>query len=1286
MAGTDALKIDSSHEVELVEQLFVSRQAPEDDFAFFQQRWMPGTCQWILSEPTFKLWLEDTSSSRILWLNSPPASGKSILSAYIINHLRESSRDCQYFFFKFGDCTKRSPAALLKSIGLQMARYIPAFGREMAKLSREGVTLEKKDARFIWQKIFISVLSRLVLRKPLYWMIDALDESESPKILLELLQSLSTFRTPIRVFIISRKIESLSLAFERLSISISVDIIQKDSQENTASDIRMYVEHELKYMRGTEALKLQVMESILERADGNFLWVHLVLEEILSCHTQQAIEQTLDEIPAGMSALYQRMELAVANNLKEANRILARTLLVWIVCAYRPLTLKELSQALTPEFPEFLDLKRTILDVCGQFVVVDHSSHVVMVHKTARDYLTKTPGLQLSIEEKASHGELFAKTISFLLRPELRSKLGRNHQAIRTAEPFLIYAATSFPYHLRQAATTSEEMMDMLAMFFKKPSVLAWIHSLALFSQLEVLVTAAQVLTWFGSLNRKLNIEKNPLLHRLQDLELFELWATDLVKIAAKFGRHLRFDPTAIYKIVPPLCPRNSIIARQFGKNDFPALSVSGISNTIWNDCLARVSLPNGAKAWKINCAGRHIAVLSSTGSIVLWDSFNFEVTCTMCHAEFVTEMCFNSKCDTLVSYGFKTTKIWAIPSGQLVADIPNPTESRALAITFAENDTSVLIGSDDKILRHFYVNAADEGWHTLDPALLQENSPVEGGFITSPSFMAFNADATLIAVAYRGYPLSVWATNEPRLIGRCRRVLQHRPDHARPSVSWMAVDRIAWNPVIDHLVGLYKDGCVFKWNPTDDENQETRVIADEIQISPDGKLFATSDSNGAVKVWNFAYFSVIYQLSSENLVIGLAFSPDCKRIYDLRGSSINAWEPNSLIRFSDHGETLSDTASDHQTSTSISQISEAWVVTIEPITALASAPSGFLYCVSLENGTVDLFDTTKGKLLELEKSSAFLAIDHLVWGEDERHIAAVDLGGNIFVKRLNSSSPGGETTQFKVQSLFSGKAKIAVGGTHQILLNRDSTKLLIISQDFGQIWSVETGNILASGTLEKGETRRWINHPLQPDLLVGAGAKDIKIVRWEDLTGVASLYFREDCLQANGRSSFDTEDGSNASIGLPSLNLGGFKQDTYVNKAILTQDGEYLIIQISKGSTKRLLIFENSLFQSSESTNSPICLDFHSVSGDVMTKIEVPLGILPGKRLVFLDKDFWMCTLGLDSTRHSDAIKRHYFIPRDWISTGSLEQCCMLPDGTFLFPKDGEVAVIASNLGEARW
>ena len=263
--------------------------------------------------------------------------------------------------------------------------------------------------------------------------------------------------------------------------------------------------------------------------------------------------------------------------------------------------------------------------------------------------------------------------------------------------------------------------------------------------------------------------------------------------------------------------------------------------------------------AWKITCASRHIAVLSSTGSIILRDSVTF---CTTVHAEVVAEICFNTKCDRLASYGFKTTKIWTIPAGQLVAEIPNPAGSRALAITFADEDSGISIGSNDKMVRHLCLDAENKAWHTHDPNLLQENSPLEGGLVTSPSSMAFNADATQIAVTYRGYPLSVWATNVPRLIGRCKRKAKQRADYTRPSISWAPVSRVAWNPLTDHLVGLYKDGCVFKWDPIGDENQEAHMIADEIQVSPDGKIFITStptpQSKSGISLTSVSYTSCL--------------------------------------------------------------------------------------------------------------------------------------------------------------------------------------------------------------------------------------------------------------------------------------------------------------------------------------------------------------------------------------------------------------------------------------------
>lgn len=88
----------------------------------------------------------------------------------------------------------------------------------------------------------------------------------------------------------------------------------------------------------------------------------------------------------------------------------------------------------------------------------------------------------------------------------------------------------------------------------------------------------------------------------------------------------------------------------------------------------------------------------------------------------------------------------------------------------------------------------------------------------------------------------------------------------------------------------------------------------------------------------------------------------------------------------------------------------------------------------------------------------------------------------------------------FKSQYLLDCKANIAVGGIHQILLNGNSTRLLIVNESFtessGQIWSVETGVMVYSGALEKARARIWMNHPLQRELLLAVGPRDLKLIQ----------------------------------------------------------------------------------------------------------------------------------------------------------------------------------------------
>lgn len=66
MPGTDAdvLESQSPHEVRLIEQLFTCTQNPEDDLAFFQERWVAGTCKWKID--SLSLYHQSLAGSSLL--------------------------------------------------------------------------------------------------------------------------------------------------------------------------------------------------------------------------------------------------------------------------------------------------------------------------------------------------------------------------------------------------------------------------------------------------------------------------------------------------------------------------------------------------------------------------------------------------------------------------------------------------------------------------------------------------------------------------------------------------------------------------------------------------------------------------------------------------------------------------------------------------------------------------------------------------------------------------------------------------------------------------------------------------------------------------------------------------------------------------------------------------------------------------------------------------------------------------------------------------------------------
>lgn len=1247
----------------------------QDDLDFFRRRWTPGTCEWILANVSFKKWMNESEKDlAVLWLHALPASGKSILSSFIIHYLLEEAF-CVYYFFRFGDPSKRSLSTCLRTIAFQISQQLPQFRQALKDFRVSSKTMEKTDAKTLWEKIFLGVLFKMRLTTTMYWIIDAVDESDHSQLLIKLMQGVCNSSVPIKVLLVSRQTPELVSTFDRLSTLVPSASLPL---ENTKLDIRLYVEKEVHHMRSSTEFKLDIIERLVNGASGNFLWASLALLEVLRCNTQNDIDETLKGIPCGMKEFYQRMENQIIQETRPQDQELGRMILTWAACSRRPLILEELAQALQPEFSVIQDLTFTISRVCAQFAVIDSFNQLIMLHQTARDHIITTESL-LAVNIAEGHEKLFIKCLSVLEGKKKRQDPNRHQE-------FIQYASTSWAYHLNMTSPESDTTLLLLAKFLEGVSVLEWIVSLAHLQKLKVLMYASRSLNSYARRKRVLYAERNPMLHPLKELDLVESWAIDFLKILGKFGPNLTASPTSIYQQIPPFCPKNSMIYRQYERQaslSYP-LSVEGIQNDVWDDRLVKLSLGTNSQALAIECSGDRFAVVTAAGAIVVYSATTFEIKQSLLHTERVFAMCFSSSTDLLVSYGFHTTKVWSVYTGEMVRQLQNPKGARAFTIRFSAENSELVTGCNDGLIRVAQLTAADPAWSVVHGNLLKDDTALNRPVHNIPSRIAFNSGVSCVAVAYRGSPLCVWEMDPPALIGRCMR----RRDYA--GNSWSVVDQVIWHPKSEEVLGLYMGGQVFRWNPYDNTQQELQVEASILSCSPEGKFFVTGDSNGTMKLYDFDHFALIYQLSCESMINDICFSPDSKRLIDLRGQFCNIWEPNALIRVDETGERDSEI---EVSSIPTAAVSEAFIEIQNPITAIATQFRGRYQAIGNEGGVVRVVDSVKGDhvAIELWKSPVTLPILQLDWSHDGNYLACADTTRKVVIHKVKREND----MNWTVALVFDVKVERSSEGIDQVMLNSDGKCLLVRSGPSVTVWSLGVSSSSETpGKSIQSPNTKWINHPTNSSLLLAFGPSRIQVYLWEGFSEITAF-----SIDTPPHLSSPDDNQTSDQIGAPS-------EDVKINRIFAEPSGSHILIDTIL-STKESQIHLTSVIETSSiittttssntkpppSSKTPTSSSSPSVPSisptplllppQIQSQIEIPLGILPRKRLIFLDKDYWMCSWHLSGANHpqnqteTEKIQRHYFLPKDWLDVESLELCTLLADGTFLMPHYGEVAVI---------
>ncbi|KAH0556465.1 hypothetical protein GP486_005630 [Trichoglossum hirsutum] len=1196
-------------------------ERPDDDLAAVEEMRLAGSCRWFTAKKSYTEWREfSPECPRVLWINARPATGKSVLAGYIINELETGNSNCSYYFFKYGDKSKSRLSACLRSIAYQMALMSVEVREKLLAIHDDDIKFDKEDERAVWRKIFLAGIFQTVLPRQ-YWVIDALDECSNFSAFAPLLGKLGK-DIPLRILITSR--QSLELEKHFSSLGSSNFCVEEISTADTLPDIKLYAETRMESLPvESEQGRADLISKILRKSEGCFLWTVLVLRELADSFGEEDIKQVLDDVPQDMDPLYARA-LEVMGRAPRGKK-LAKAILTWAACSMRPLTTKELEHALKLDMGDsFPNLERSVSALCGQLVCVDKHSRVQMVHQTAREFLLKGDlESEFAIDKAEAHTSITRTCLLYLTGEEMRVPRNRkpsaNRPLLTRKSEFSSYACTAFSEHLALSRSGVDNTLSLLDKFLKA-NVLSWIHDIAQSQDLYPLTRAAK--------NFKTYLERrtkycSPL---GQELRSVRAWATDLIRVPAKFGEALLLSPSATYSLISPFCPNESAMF-QIG-DKARGMTVVGPSESTWDDRLSCIDYPDSQTS-AVAYGDLAFAVGLSTGAVILYHKASFQELKVLQHGETVKLLEFKASSELMASAGMKAVKVWDLRSGDMIWSFEAP--KRCLALAFSGD--VLFAASSCNFLASWCLAEGTQRpsrpWHNTS----EDQKTI---FRRPPTTVSISLEQNMLAIAYRGCPINLWDLECDSFFGFCGKQLSD--GQIGPySVSALAFNS---NPEIGLLAAAYSDGDLALIDPFEGKTVDCiRADAHTLTSSPDGRTLVSGDAFGTIQIFEFDTLKLLYRIRSHSCNIRqLVFSGDGLRFLDIRGSQCNVWEPPVLVR-GDDGDFDSEVVS--TAATLVDLVGSDDVI---KISCMLGHPAGAVIFCGKEDGSVTLFETETGKqVCVLYRHSTLALIRLLAWGKRGNTLTSVDASNTVVTWKLNETSGGiwtAETLLFQVhvQSNHS---------INQVLLNHESSRILI-STGMSDHLLDGIGREVQARAYEARKSWRWVEHPLSQHHLICLDRSVARVYDWHDWNEVMTIDTNMNTMTAEVRNTFTTDDGSKI--------VAEYARDEGQRSCVIPH----------------LWICTRGNLDDLPERSDLLASKFPSVA-DQITHI---VG-LSGSTLIFLNPTSWVCSIDLSALVPDGGFVRHFFVPYDWHPSSRDLVCTVTTKRDLVFVRGGEIAVV---------
>ncbi|OQE41123.1 hypothetical protein PENCOP_c005G02539 [Penicillium coprophilum] len=633
--------------------------------------------EWILHHPQFQSW-RDSSDSQVLWVKGDPGKGKTMLLCGIIDELGPTTKlkdsestSLLSFFFCQATVPKLSNAhAVLRGLIYMLVDIEPSF----LTLIQKKKFKEDGQSRFgdeeAWETLCNMLLATLSDKSvdKIYIVVDALDEcvQDQEKLLRFILQDTKGL-AHVKWIISSRNhiTQRTILADSQAILSLEL----RENAESVSGAIAAYISSriaELESLQGDQNLFKYVQQTLEEKAEGTFLWVALVVQELQLVDSWD-VRQVVDDVPTGLDDLYARMMKQIARE-NPRTQVFCCNVLSAVALAYRPLQLLELGvvSGLPDEVARKTKNLETIISRSGSFLTVRDGT-IYFVHQSAKDFLdTKGRSTLFPSGSAAAHKQMFIrsiKEISNTLRRDIYGlgALGTHINQLQppSLDPLVAaqYSCIYWVNHLRESGSCEDIQDDGAVDRFLRTRYLYWLEALSLMRSMTDGIMSIQRL-------RDLLLKRaaaSPLSLLVQDAYRFVLYHRNAIERypLQAYGSGIVFSPSqsSIKELFWHERPKDTTMVTPMGK-DWDAHTGA---------CLQKLEGHNEkVTSVVLSADSRRVASRSDDKTIKIWDTQTGACLQTLeGHNKWGTSVVFFADSRRVASGSDdKTIKIWDAQTG----------------------------------------------------------------------------------------------------------------------------------------------------------------------------------------------------------------------------------------------------------------------------------------------------------------------------------------------------------------------------------------------------------------------------------------------------------------------------------------------------------------------------------------------------------------------------------------------------------------------------------------------